>query len=84
MTRFGGIAAIVIPAKAGIQGQRARRSPSLDSRFRGNDTGKRVIGSVLMQHALALTQTEGAGIWASLSKIALAEAVQSKGLDALL
>ena len=34
--------------------------------------------------ASALTQTEGAGTFASLSKMALAEAVQTKGWDASL
>jgi hypothetical protein len=29
--------ASVIPAQVGIQGRRAQRPPSLDSRFRGND-----------------------------------------------
>jgi len=52
MMRFGGIANIVIPAKAGIQTWRPLRPSPLDSRFRGNDTGKRAIGSVLKQQAL--------------------------------
>ena len=53
MTRFGGIASSVIPANAGIQTWQPLRPLPLDSRFRGNDTGKSVIGSALKQHALA-------------------------------
>jgi hypothetical protein len=53
MTRFGGIASNVIPANAGIQTWQLLRPLPLDSRFRGNDTGKSVIGSALKQHALA-------------------------------
>ena len=57
MTPSGGIANIVIPAKAGIP-DLATAAPFAPwiSRFRGNDTGERVIGSVLKQQALGPRQ----------------------------
>jgi hypothetical protein len=48
------IASDVIPAKAGIQTWRPMRPCPLDSRFRGNDTGKSIVGFVLKQRALML------------------------------
>jgi hypothetical protein len=40
--------------------------------------------ALVSNHESALTQTEGTGTLASLSKMALAEVVQTKGWDALL
>jgi hypothetical protein len=58
--RLGGIAEtghsrdanIVIPAQAGIQTWRPLRPSLLDSRFRGNDASKRVIGAVSRRQTL--------------------------------
>jgi hypothetical protein len=53
---------------------------------KGPQLSKISLSVVIDQEAIAsaLTQTEGTGTFASLSKMALAEVVQTKGWDALL
>ena len=74
------------PGKKGRYASRSRRSsnPAQTWPRRSADGSTRGERPRVRKSASALTQTEDTGTFASLSKMALAEVVQTKGLDALL